>query len=586
MAKNNKNKGFSLIEIVIAIAILSLLLIPIISQFTGTMRMNRRSKEMQKANENAQYVLEYFKDTSMDNLTTIGVGEDVKRKNYEQIDMIGENACRIYVYDPSSGVIDTGEKVAYKVQKFDLEIAEIGSKKTEYTRTVYMDDLSACIKAAEIEVDGTPTNLRIGYNLSEMITLPDVNIAGLSDHFERTNEGSYILYDENHEFVRGIVCTKEDTAIKNPNTINAGNVHNLDSEAVALISGFATDFDDQALADMYASAMEDLRKVNKTAWEVEMVSPKYIQNSYLTDLKKLVKISIKDGTDGKDAKYKNYYEVNVDVVYECTFKHPEGSKTESTNDQHTYNAFNQKFYYDPDDESTKVPFIYFEYQPMVVASVDGAEGHVEYAQDDYILIDSEVDDVKLYLFKPRWDYAHKYMNAESTSFSDDEYFDVYATKEEKKILYGTTSTDEEKNAIKNKIIARQQVYYAENYYNDYEPEKGAFGGLSKVSIHLNKTTTSKDVNIFTNMDAKDVAENDADAATGKKQFTVGNVSDYSKYFKNNGSPLSVDAYPIGNFKSVTEEENQEDRYYTVSVHLTEKDNSVNTIVLNGAKGEN
>lgn len=586
MAKNNKNKGFSLIEIVIAIAILSLLLIPIISQFTGTMRMNRRSKEQQKANENAQYILEYFKDTSMETLKTLGSGEELKRTNYESIDMTGDKACRIYLYDPASGIVDTGATVDYKVQKFDLEPAEIGSRKTEYTRTVYMDDLSACIKAAEIEVEGTKTNLRIAYDLDETITSPEVKIDGVDTSFTRTNEGSLILYDENHEFVRGIVCKKETGDIQNPNLINAGNVHSLDSEGVALISGFATDFDDQALSDIYASAMDDLRKVDPKKWEVEMVDPKYIDNGYLTGLKKLVKISIKDVAGAEDAKYKNYYEVNVDVIYECIFKHPDDSKVPDTVDQHTYNAFNQKFYYDPTDTNAKAPFIYFEYQPMVIASSDGSEGHVEYAQDDYILIDSEVEDIKLYLFKPRWDYAHKYMNSQSSDYSDDEYYNVYATKNEIKILESKTATDEEKNEVKNKIIARQQIYYAENYYQDYVPDNGSFKGKSKVSIHLNKTTTSKPVNIYTNMDAGDLAANDAEAATGEKQFTVGCVADYSSHFKNNGSALSVEAYPVDNFKSVTDEENYTDRYYTVSIHMTEVDNSTNTIVLNGAKGEN
>lgn len=585
MAKNNKNKGFSLIEIVIAIAILSLLLIPIISQFTGTMRMNRRSKEMQKANENAQYILEYFKDASIDTLTTVGVGEDNQRTNYEQIDMVGDKACKIYVYDNTTdAVVDTGETVPYKVQKFDLETAEIGSKRTEYARTVYMDDLSACIRATEVKVNGESTYLRIAYELPDTISLPDVNVAGLSDHFERTNEGSYILYDKDHEFVRGIVCTTDKTEIVNPNTINAGNVHNLDSEGVALISGFATDFDDQALADIYASAMEDLRKVNQTAWEVEMVNPKYIENNYITELKKLVKISISEGTGSEDAKYKNYYEVNVDVVYECRFKHPAGSDTAYTDDQHTYNAFNQKFYYDPKDSSAKPPFIYFEYQPMVIASADGTNGHVEFAQNDYILVDSEIEDIKLYLFKPRWDYSHKYMNSKSDDYSDDEYFSVYAAKDERAVLADPTSSEEDIIKIKNQILARQQVYYQENYFDDYQKNAVAFNKYSKVSVHLNKTASSKPVNIYTNMDAKDIAVDDKNSANN--QFVLGGVSDYSNSFKNKGTALSVESYPVDYFKSVTEEENKEDRYYTVSVHLTEVDNSINTIVLNGAKGEN
>ena len=585
MAKNNKNKGFSLIEIVIAIAILSLLLIPIISQFSGTMRLNRRSKEMQKVNENAQYVLEYFKDTSMNTLKMTGAGEDVKRTNYEQIEMKDAMACKIYIYDPAVGVVDSGETIPYQVQKFDLETAKIGSKQTEYTRTVYMDDLSTCIKAAEIEYNGAKTNLRIAYDLPETLSTPDVSIDGVNSYFTRTNEGSLVLYDDANEFVRGIVCVQATSKIDNPNLINAGNVHSLDSEGVALVSGFATDFDDQALADIYASAMDDLRETNEKAWEVEMVNPKYINDKYITGLKKMLKVTVKDVEDGSDVKYKNYYQVSVDVVYECVFVHPEGSATASTTDQHTYNAYSQKFYYNPSDPEASVPFIYVEYQPMVIASANGASGYVEYASDDYILVDSDVEDVKLYVFKPRWDYAHKYMNAESTDFSDDEYYDCYATKDEKALLADSLYTIEEKNAIKQKIIARQQIYYTENYPDDYE-SSAKFKDKSKVCIHINKTSTSKPVNLYTNMDAKDLAENDTEAASGEKQFVCCNTKDYSNYFKVNGNPIGVEAYPEEYFKSVSEEENHEDRYYTVSVHMTEVDNTTNTIVLNGAKGEN
>ena len=112
-----------------------------------------------------------------------------------------------------------------------------------------------------------------------------------------------------------------------------------------------------------------------------------------------------------------------------------------------------------------------------------------------------------------------------------------------------------------------------------------FKDKSKVCIHINKTSTSKPVNLYTNMDAKDLAENDTEAASGEKQFVCCNTKDYSNYFKVNGNPIGVEAYPEEYFKSVSEEENHEDRYYTVSVHMTEVDNTTNTIVLNGAKGE-
>lgn len=593
MAKNNKNKGFSLIEIVIAIAILSLLLIPIISQFTETMRMNRRSKEQQKANENAQYTLEYFKGTSMPSLQKLNVGEDLVRTDYQEIEMKDDNACHIYV-TYLDAIFDTSIKMPYHIYKFELQNEEIGSRKTEYKRTVYMDDLSTCVKAVDYDFGGHYEGLRIAYDLPDDLETPTVNIPGASDHFTRTNEGSYVVYDESGQYVRAIICESRGGVIDNPNTMNSGNVHDLNSEGVALITGYATDFDQQADRDMYARAMERLREADEEAWMIEMSkddpSSSYIYDTdFFENTKKLLKITVKDvEAGGEDPKYTNYYEVNADVIYESQFLGAASS------DQFVYNAYNQKFYYDKNDSSHKPPYIYLEYQPRVRDSMDGAEGFVEYAWDDYIYVDSQVEDMKLYLYKPKWDHAHSYMNAEDVSYTDDEYYMTYATAAERNILKNEDATEEAILEIKSKIDKRQQIYYRENYYTDYYIDR--FNELEKVKIHLIQGASSKKIMVYTNMDATDVGD-------GNKQFDLDDTSTYGSYFKNRSykddvdadgknirvpveEALSVTDFPSECFKSITEEENSENRYYTVSVHMTPVDNEFDAIILNGAKGEN
>ena len=69
MAKTN-NKGFSFVEIVIAVAILSILLTPIIHQFGNTLETSRKAKAAQAANEKAAYEVEEFQSTSKDELDT------------------------------------------------------------------------------------------------------------------------------------------------------------------------------------------------------------------------------------------------------------------------------------------------------------------------------------------------------------------------------------------------------------------------------------------------------------------------------------------------------------------------------------
>ena len=86
----NKNKGFSIVEIVIAIAVLTLLLTPIVKQLAQTMRTNRIAKEQQYANENAQYVLEYIQNTPqevmLDDTKDVHVqGDTIDRQDIEKI---------------------------------------------------------------------------------------------------------------------------------------------------------------------------------------------------------------------------------------------------------------------------------------------------------------------------------------------------------------------------------------------------------------------------------------------------------------------------------------------------------------------
>ena len=67
MAKTN-NKGFTLIEIVIAVAILSVLLTPILKQFANTLETSRKAKALQEVNEMAGSEMEEFQTVSKEDL--------------------------------------------------------------------------------------------------------------------------------------------------------------------------------------------------------------------------------------------------------------------------------------------------------------------------------------------------------------------------------------------------------------------------------------------------------------------------------------------------------------------------------------
>ena len=62
------NRGFSLVEVIIAVAVLTILMAPIIQQIIQTLSTSAKAKERQYATENAEYVLNYFQETPLTSL--------------------------------------------------------------------------------------------------------------------------------------------------------------------------------------------------------------------------------------------------------------------------------------------------------------------------------------------------------------------------------------------------------------------------------------------------------------------------------------------------------------------------------------
>ena len=95
MARKN-NKGFSIVEIVIAIAILSVLLVPIVTQIGQTFRTSRQTKLQQLSNDDAIYLMEDFQRSSLDELDA-KYGNAVDGDTHSAQDVIKKPAqCEIF----------------------------------------------------------------------------------------------------------------------------------------------------------------------------------------------------------------------------------------------------------------------------------------------------------------------------------------------------------------------------------------------------------------------------------------------------------------------------------------------------------
>ena len=172
MTKPN-NKGFNLIDVVIAVAILSLLVTPILFQVIQSLNTSAQGKEKQYVIDNAEYVLGYFQSTSNDLLTTTSTdvfkASDNGSINVNSISTRDDLDCELY-QNGGSGLEKVMEgtnpvKVKYEASVYVLDDAKLGRDKTAYSRNVIVDNLSNSIMSHNGDDDSvTAVRYEIDYS--------------------------------------------------------------------------------------------------------------------------------------------------------------------------------------------------------------------------------------------------------------------------------------------------------------------------------------------------------------------------------------------------------------------------------------
>ncbi len=569
MAKNNK--GFSLIEIVIAIAILTLLLTPVMQQFAQTMRTSRLAKEQQYINEEAVYALEEAQvvpnDVDNDQLNDIYVQNslDTGLPYSSTTDAV---SCELV--DTTGNSLGT---VTYNVQTYKIENIEIGARNTLYNKIIKVDDLSAQVKGQTNA--GAATASDAGYSIA--YNLDNSHLSALPDGYTLTNEGSIVQYDASGN-VSKVVC-ETDYYTGNPNNINLGNMQNLDLDTVAMINGKSAMFDSQAEAAIFAKQLETLKQVDYASWdqalkhnEGENVITNYVKEE---PVKKFTKLYVDKKNDA--VARKDYYIVKMDVYYISTFNLTDKNGND-LNDGNPfeavleYNVFSQTFY------TEKCPDIYFEYQPYIAVS-SGTVGayDVTYAEEDYIVIDNYVDGVKLYIYKPYSDAQNVASGASSSTYSKGTY------------VYTKTAPSAAVRADATQLAT--------------------FNKNNAVKIHIVKANSSvldKYTTIYTNLDANAVDKNGtvnykpsvspADYSNQVVQFHCDTdiYDGTNSYNLKANSTLVSDVPSKGTdkeefnpdyIKSIDDDTRYDDRLKSVTVIMEPVSANTNTVRLSGAKGE-
>ncbi|MBR1815751.1 MAG: prepilin-type N-terminal cleavage/methylation domain-containing protein [Lachnospiraceae bacterium] len=484
MARKN-NKGFSIVEIVIAITILSVLLVPIVTQISQTLRTSRLTKRQQLANDNAIYLMEDFQKSSMDELKT-AYGEPNKQTK----------TCAVY---DTSG--DYKADVSYTVWIYSPAAVSLGHENTVYNRTVVMDDLATSLLAE-------------GYKLS-------VNSVSL-DGFEINNEGNTIKTDANG-IITDAVCDSA-TIIADPNKINLGNMQNMDSSKVAIIGGNATNFDAQADSEFFSIMMNRMKLDAYSTWNQALYHVQgdaYTNQAYNFDkIRKITRIYIDEGVDAGN----HYYQVSADVVYQ--YENPTSGEVlviiPEDERRLRFNVYSQRFYTD------KCPDVYMEYQPF---TADSTEAGFEYTSNDYLIVESYVEDAKIYLYKP---------------FNDQMNTRIHVSG----LVSGAAGSEEK--------------------YKFYTT--GA--ATTAVNIHLNSERDTKSVKVYTNIDTT--------------TFDLSKYNVFSQLYQaQNTSNSSFNDAFIGTCEPLSADQRLQERLFTIRVSLKADDNSdANDVSLTGVKGEN
>ena len=567
MAKTN-NKGFTLVEIIIAVAILSVLLTPILKQFADTLETSRKAKSLQEANETAVYEMEEFQKVSKEELDKL-YGTPISH-----IDL------PVTLYDKNGNEIATD--LTYSAYEYAMGERLIGVKKDKYSNVVVLDDLSNKVRAYGGET--ATKHYKVAYGLT------NTELTNFGEGFELTNEGSIVKYDADG-FISAVVCTDTDSNgtpvsyVQNPNEVNLGNMHDLDKNSVALVLGGTSSFDSEAFSALFSKAMDHLRELDYESWQQALLNvdnESILSQDSMNNSKRLIKIYTDKATDVSTGK--DYYVVKVDVYYDYTYSLIiDGEATSSYHDMVNYTVFSQKFY------TKEAPEIYFEYQPYCISGANTADA--VYQSDDYILFDNNVDESKLYLYKP-------YKDQQNAKASVDDYYTIDTDGDnipDQKAEYYTYYTD----AAKNRKVT---IHLASKSNN------------TMVALNADGTAASDDglkrVYVFTNLDTNGYFEGDSD--TQFKSDAFQGTFDYVKGEKetrsstNDGVNAVYLKYALGNkyttstseadgtstagemkvLYKLSEDTRESERLYTVTVKLTPDKNSLNTVRLSGAKGAN
>lgn len=136
MAKKN-NKGFSLIEVIVAVAVFAILIVPLTTQLISAININTRSTKKQYAIEKAEEIMESFKTADLSG-SAISIPDGNSTGNYDFTVTGTENKTQSL---PGSETVD------YTIKTYSCNGISLGGEYEKYNCTVTVNDIAYAVSA-------------------------------------------------------------------------------------------------------------------------------------------------------------------------------------------------------------------------------------------------------------------------------------------------------------------------------------------------------------------------------------------------------------------------------------------------------
>lgn len=342
------NKGVSMVEILISIAIFAILMVPIVSGIISSLNSSTEAKTLQYRNEFAENIMEYVKQDSIVNV--------MKGDYFGTVGSTGVATTASFFKDPTKA-------------DYDEHLKEMAAE-------LLVDDPSFSINydTSTVERENTATGEMTYYPYETYTITGSVNLGTKNEKYSYQMEISNKYYAE-HESL--------DSAYVNPNNLALGIVEDIDHTKVALINGTIANYDTSVANAFLTKKIEKLKVSNPDWYEI------YMQQQTDVDL-----FTADKGSRIITVKVSGSAQTGYKVACNLTYEDDNSMLKDANGNQMTiqYNPF--EFNYPVDDEKgyATLPNIYLMYN---VCLYNG-----KFVDDDYIAIDtSEVtDDTKINFF--------------------------------------------------------------------------------------------------------------------------------------------------------------------------------------------